>query len=381
MGSYFLCLFYITLPAQDQQNATEQEEAACKICVTQQPAAAAEYSTYMSQSFVSAEPLSVVGNGAGPSTAVLPEVAINTYEEEPAVTKDLEDSVQFGPTDGVDTDNDTIPYSPPPNTMMKLRLHRGRVFEDLNKAIEDGGIGLPEMDIEVEMVEENGKVEAAEDTGGVLRDTLSEYWTTFHIKCTNQSEMCVPVIRHDMRDTWSTCVKVMCWGYKLCGYFPIFLSKPFVCHCLGHDPSSDELISSFKKMIPKHERDAVESGDFQSEDFMDFLEAHDVKSVPTPTSWARILGEVAHKEIIQEPAFIADCWAPVMKLHFQCSKAQLDEIYDKLVPSPRRVIKALSFENELSTSERSIKEYLIKFIRLSNDERLRRFLRFCTGTY
>ena len=38
--------------------------------------------------------------------------------------------------------------------------------------------------VSFEMVMRNGNVEVAEDGGGVTRDTLSEFWTSFFDQCT-----------------------------------------------------------------------------------------------------------------------------------------------------------------------------------------------------
>ena len=60
--------------------------------------------------------------------------------------------------------------SQPP--MLKIRLHRGHVFQELNDAIENGTLDNS-SNIQVEMVMPNGTLELGDDSGGVLRDAFS----------------------------------------------------------------------------------------------------------------------------------------------------------------------------------------------------------------
>lgn len=50
------------------------------------------------------------------------------------------------------------------------------------------------------MLRENGTPEVAEDNGGVMRDSLTEFWDTFYLQFTEGNECKVPVLRHDMTD-------------------------------------------------------------------------------------------------------------------------------------------------------------------------------------
>ncbi|XP_041861569.1 uncharacterized protein LOC121652708 isoform X2 [Melanotaenia boesemani] len=265
----------------------------------------------------------------------------------------------------------------------KLRLHRGSVFQELNAAFSDGLVSINDCLLEIEMIQPNGSTEKGEDNGGVLRDALSEYWETFIVKCTSGNIIKIPVTRHDMKDVWENIAKVMVLGYNMVKYFPIVLPKPFLSHCLGLEIQDDDLFSSFLETIPSEEKEVAEQAtkDLKSvsttEEWLDFLEAHDVKILVTEANVRKTILEVAHKELVQDPAYIAECWSCVLK-ELKLPPGGLDEVFSSLTPSPRKVIAMLEHET-LNKRESQILDFLKKFIRNCTELRLRKFLRFCTG--
>ena len=87
---------------------------------------------------------------------------------------------------------------------LHLKLHRGQVFTELIDYIMKSDIikeiATQNLSLVVEMVLPNGKSEVAEDSGGVFRDMLTEFWTTFKEKCTEGSTSRVPFIRHNLTE-------------------------------------------------------------------------------------------------------------------------------------------------------------------------------------
>ncbi|ELT92913.1 hypothetical protein CAPTEDRAFT_194614 [Capitella teleta] len=141
-----------------------------------------------------------------------------------------------------DADTPTIESSPErtdEEMSVILILHRGMVFEDLNEAVKVHGLEclLQQQPLHVQMLLPNGVNAAAEDTDGVLRDALSEYWETFFTKCSSDGDVRVPVLRHDMKNTWSLCACVLVLGYQSQGYLSKRLAVAFLQHCLGQCPS------------------------------------------------------------------------------------------------------------------------------------------------
>lgn len=52
-------------------------------------------------------------------------------------------------------------------------------------------------EISLKRILPDGKLEKAEDDGGVLRDVLSEFWNDFYEQRTMGTNFKVPIIRHD----------------------------------------------------------------------------------------------------------------------------------------------------------------------------------------
>ena len=73
------------------------------------------------------------------------------------------------------------------------------------------------------------------------------------------------------------------------------------------------------------------------------LSAFDCKRRITENNLIDIITEVPHKEMIQKPQYIADCWgliAPDLKKYFPevCS---INKLYESIVPSNAKVISML----------------------------------------
>ena len=58
-----------------------------------------------------------------------------------------------------------------------LWLHRGQVLHELEDFFMNHRFWVKSQPLVVKMVNPNGRVENAEDSGGILRDALSEYWS------------------------------------------------------------------------------------------------------------------------------------------------------------------------------------------------------------
>lgn len=84
-------------------------------------------------------------------------------------------------------------------------------------------------------------------------------------------------------------------------------------------------------------------------DLLEALDNHNCRSVVNKDTLRDILLEVAHKELIQEPKYIVNCWTNVLKdLGSNISREQLKEIYFNMEPTPRKVIKLLQFPEHMS---------------------------------
>ena len=157
-------------------------------------------------------------------------------------------------------------------------------------------------------------------------------------------------------------------------------------YCLGEVCGEEELLRTFLQVVPEHEKQLIEQAqqDFSSvcdeDEFFDFLESHDVKSMVRDDNWQKTLYEVAHREMYQLPAYIAECWKVILKQHLPSLRSNtLERLYEKLQPSTKRVLSLLQLDQDNSRKHKNIFQFLKKYIRQLSEDRLLQFLRFCTG--
>lgn len=68
--------------------------------------------------------------------------------------------------------------------------------------------------------------------------------------------------------------------------------------------------------------------------------------------------ELAHKKLIQEPAYVIEQWANMLSTAI----SHLDDIslvYENLQPTVRKVLRALSFPENMNTQQREIQRYFL----------------------
>ncbi|KAK3097567.1 hypothetical protein FSP39_010956 [Pinctada imbricata] len=311
-------------------------------------------------------------------------------EERPLVTDEYTEDLNIQPPTGDRlnvpiTESLDIPMPTADNTdndSIMIQLHRGQIMKEMIDNF------IPIQDpmsqiIKLQLIMPNGELEAAEDAGGVTRDILVEFWTSFYDECTLGSSHKVPCLRHDFgQREWLSVAKIIAFGWCSVKYFPIKLSPIFMQYCM-YGRFSDNILDSFFKYIPENDAktlraalDDVSSVD--EEELYDIFSQFDLKRVPRQTNMDRIIREMAHKELIQAAMFVSDCWYPVLRgLHLPVEK--LLSLYKDLIPNPRRVLSLLKFPDDLCADGQTTSNHLKRFIRGLDDNLLTRFLRFCTG--
>ena len=263
-----------------------------------------------------------------------------------------------------------------------VRLHRGHVLREMIEAFKDID---PYSDIvSLELYMPNGEREAAEDSGGVTRDVVCEFWGSFYELCTLGSSLKVPCLRHDFGEKeWGSVAKIMIFGWRSVQYFPVHLSLVFLEQCLyGHVIS--KIIEDFWLYLPDGDAQTLKSASssidsVDSEELLDIMQQHEVKSVIRADNVNKIINEIAHKELIQSAMFVIDCWHPLLK-NIGISKERLSSLYTELFPKPRRVAQILKFPDAMSADELAVSNHLRRFVRELDENLLKRFLRFCTGS-
>ena len=244
---------------------------------------------------------------------------------------DFDDTVQFGTLSPSTTDlNSTIPL------IKQIKLHRGQVFTELLAYMLSGDIN-ENIEVGVSMILPNGSEEVAEDSGGVLRDGVSEFWGTFRDKCTLGNSVRVPALRHDMQyEHWKATAQILVMGFKQTGYLPVYLAIPFVAVCLQVDQehlcNQENLVSAFLNYIPESDKEILQMAtrDLSEEDqdeLLDIMASHDVKVLLKQDNIKDVIAEIAHKSLIQSPAYIADAWRDVLPRALKPLKTTLNELY------------------------------------------------------
>lgn len=283
--------------------------------------------------------------------------------------------------------DDTLPISPqamPSSEPVKkiLVVHRGQVLPELIANFSDDGLG--EADIKIQLVLPDGKPEKAYDDGGVVRDCLSEFWTEFYDQCTVGSAFKVPFLRHDFgQQQWESVGRIIAFGWEREKYLPVKIA-PVILEQAALGYVRSDVVENFLKYMPESERTVFESwrSDFYTvdqEELIEILDNHSCRRMPTASNVSDILQELAHKTLIQEPAYVIEQWAKVLGMA-RHSLQDLSTVYESLQPTVRKVLKSVTFPEAMDVHQKDIQKYLTAYLRHSDMQHLGLFLRFCTGS-
>ena len=273
-----------------------------------------------------------------------------------------------------------------------LHIHRLNVKKDMINAFKDPSV----MDCDLTFVFIDGRGNEEKGSGiGVVRDALSLFWKEVYDSLLIGENERVPFIRHDYnRIDWEAIARVLLKGYRMCQYLPLLVSKTFLSYVLfGESSISDPnmLIQSFMQYVSADERRIIEkclSGDlnFESEnefeELLDVLKIYDCRSRVTQENIRKVIQEIAHKEIIQKPQYVTDCWKNIVQPLTQIfpTPNSLTDMYEQVKPSVSKITKCIqSFPQ--SDAERECLGYLRRYIRgLDTPEKLATFVRFVSGS-
>lgn len=286
----------------------------------------------------------------------------------------------------IDDNETTLPFygNEPP---VELTIHRGATaFTEMIGYFKDPTI--TNKHIIINRIMPNGEREQGEDTGGILRDLISEFWTDFYIQCTVGRLSKVPSLRHDFAAVeWRSVANILCYGYRFTGYWPILLAKTFMMQCLypNREVQTTELIQDFYNFLSIPDKDVLKTAenDFQSVDtdeLMDTLDTHDCRTNPTAENIKSIILEIAHKELLQTPMYVCDCWREVFSTSIGMNETKFIKLYETLQPTNKKAVQILSFPEFMDSQSLEVSKYLKTYIRNLDQEKLKLFLRFCTGS-
>ena len=271
------------------------------------------------------------------------------------------------------------------STYMELKIYRGPMgFMQLIGYFKDATI--MNNVITIVRILPNGEKEVGEDTGGVLRDLLTEFWSDFYSKCTVGREVKVPCLRHDFGlEEWKAVARVLKYGWNNTGYWPVQLAKVFLQTCMFPEMNNNiELLTDFYSFVSLPDKDMFEQGieDFSSvdtDDIIDTLDVHECRTRVHADNFKVVLLEIAHKELIQMPMFVCDCWREVL-IDMQMTPEKLRNIYSALQPSNKNIVQLLKFPEFMDAEQSQVSKHLKRYLKELDARNVKKFLRFCTGS-
>ena len=173
-------------------------------------------------------------------------------------------------------------------------------------------------------------------------------------------------------------------------YFPLNLSQLFITSCLFGEESLNRefLLRSFHLHVAGDDREVLDmclSKDSNAplEDVLEFLSMWKCYKVPTQENIESIIFELAHKELVQRPRYVVNCWLPILKSlqhdpAFQTPEA-VTELYERKRPSAKKINKL--FRADISNdAERQSMDHLKRYVKSLEGKALERFLHFVTGS-
>ncbi|XP_071178721.1 uncharacterized protein [Mytilus edulis] len=262
-----------------------------------------------------------------------------------------------------------------------VRIHKSNLFIEMINLFKTG-----EMDFSkcrVIRVNANGHDERG--TGeGFLKDVFCEFWELFYMKCCEGADIKVPILRHDMQqEEWTAIAYILVNGFKTVNYFPVQICKACFEDALFGVPYAN-LVDAFFRFVPKTDRVALEKAfnhfqDSDLGDLIDVLETYDCKKYPSQDNIKNIIQEIAHKEIIQQPKFVTDCWKSVFQTRLHWNQETLSKMYLEMCPTVNKILKSLTFPESLDLKGQVTAGYLKKFVKGLDDKDVHSFMRFCTG--
>lgn len=269
------------------------------------------------------------------------------------------------------TDDAKIEFAVPqamPSTEMGKRIlvvHRGQVLPELIAHFSDDGI--KEADIKIQLVLPDGERERTYDESGVVRDCLSEFWNEFYDQCTVGGTFRVPFLRHDFGpQQWESVGRIIAFGWEREKYLPVKIA-PVILEQAALGYVKSDLVENFLKYLPESERTVFELwlSDFHSvdqEELVEILDNNSCRKIPTASNVNEILQELAHKTLVQEPAYVIKQWANILSMA-RHSFEELSTVYETLQPTVRKVLKSLIFPEAMNVQQKDIQKYLTTYIK------------------
>ena len=271
-----------------------------------------------------------------------------------------------------------------------IKVHRLNVKRDMIDTFRDPLIMKYELEviaIDCRGIDELGK------GIGVLRDILSLFWKEVYKSLFIGENERIPFVRHDyQRDEWEAVARILVKGYLSCQYLPLLLSPTFLAYLFWGESviTSPMLLKSLGNYISVDEKNLMDkciAGDMNYDgdempDLLEMLSNYDCRCQVNSGNIIKVFEEIAHKELIQKPQYIADCWKDIISSHLPTfpDLKSLNEKYESLTPSTSKLLSCIE-ANPVNDAERESLKFLKKFIKgLDSPQKLNKFVRFISGS-
>lgn len=267
-----------------------------------------------------------------------------------------------------------------------MLVHRSNILKDLIEEFKDEEI----FHFDIVILDDRGKKEEGKGSG-VLREIISLFWNPFYTALSMGAAEKVPSVRHDYQhQEWEAIGRILVYGFHKIKYLPVQLSAVFIACCLFEESTIREelLFESFLLYVANNEAEVLlkcKSGEFDESDenLMELLSTYKCYRRPTSENILRISCELAHQELIQKPKYISNCWKPILvSLKDQPAFSSLEAIkklYEAKKTITKKVVKLLD-ATPSNDADRNCLEFLKRYIKSLNENSLKNFLQFTTGS-
>ena len=155
----------------------------------------------------------------------------------------------------------------------------------------------------VNFLSRNSKGEIEKGVGNEAnREVYSSFWNKVATCCLIGETEHVPFVRHDLyKQEWEAVGKILVQGYKDTSYFPLILSKAFICYTLFDNVPEEILLQRFFLYLPKDEADLLKQSisDFDDTDELyDVLERFNCRKRVNSSNIRDVVIELARQELI-----------------------------------------------------------------------------------
>ena len=266
------------------------------------------------------------------------------------------------------------------------RFHRSNIFPEMVACFQSDIIYTP---MKVELIGELGS-----DADGVSREIYTLFWNEMYEKCEGEYFR-VPVISPEFGiEEWKSVARILCKGYIDHRIFPLKFAPVFMMSLFEQEESfSDEMmLSSFKLFNNSLDRELIENvleagfNCLSSDDkdaFLDLIGRCGSHENPATCSTSELLRKIAHKCLIQMPAFIIKAMKETVQQHLKAffpDEKNILKVYDECKPTPQKLCSLLQTNDDITYDENRCLGYLKQFIRGLNTDKLIKVLVLMTAS-